>query len=314
MTRAIALAALLALPLAGCDAGRRPFAEAGRAEAEGRFDDAIARYAAVCSKAPASPLCARAEARADRLVVRQAITAIADKRFGQAKPWLDTAAGSKDPVAREAAAQVAASPDFVQGLAWMEAAAIEDHRQALPKMEALASADVTSSADARAWVEKNRPAIMLEDVQAACVPAPPEHASCVATGRKLAALYPRSPEAAAARKLVEAEYRRMVPVLREAETVLMRAVPIGRGSAKVERCMQQMPENAAPHASSMREICEGEGFDPQLTSDVQTSWLEVTAQIRDPEIFRVLTDRWDRVMSEGIYEPRFWPPPAPDRP
>jgi hypothetical protein len=306
MRRALAPALAAALLLAGCDAARGPFAEAARAEAEGRWDDAIAHYGEVCGKTPGSPLCPRADARSDRLLVRKAIEAIADGRYGAAKPWIDTAAGSKDAAARDAAAAVAASPDFVQGLAWEQAQAIADARQALPKMEGLATAAVTSSAGAVAWLEKHRPALMLEDVKAACTPKPPEGVSCVATARKLAALHPRSAENAAAKRLVEAEYRRIYPSLRAADALLLKALPLARANAKVEQCIQQ--SEVVGHASSVREVCEGQGgANPDLDLEVTNAWRTTMFDIADPEIVQLLERRWslDTV-------PHGWPPPAPE--
>lgn len=319
--RAATLAMIGALALLGCDAARAPFAAGAQAEAEGKLDDAIARYDEVCARAGTSQLCARAAVRADRLRFRRALEAIDAKRFAVAKRELDAITTSKDAATHDAAAALAAAPDLVQGAAWDEASALADKRQALPRIEALASAHVSVSADAEAWLDKNRPALLLEDVKAACGTAPAkkpepvdggapaEDPSCSELGKKLGLLHPEAPETAEATRLVDAEYRRMYPALKKTEALVQKEHAMGGREQRIQDCMSAIGPAVDPVGSRIwmvREQCEGReaAEDPMASSTLSSDWDAVLKEIRDPAIAARL-----KKQREG-HEPMGWPPPA----
>jgi hypothetical protein len=99
-------------------------------------------------------------------------------------------------------------------------------------IEAVAEAGVGASPRARAWIEKNRPRILLERVEAAC--KADGNGSCVEAGRELARRHPGSPESAASQKLVEAEHARILSLLQDAEALLARQMFNQRGREKAE--------------------------------------------------------------------------------
>jgi hypothetical protein len=311
----------LVLALLGCDAARAPFAAGAQAEAEGKLDDAIARYDDVCARAGTSALCARAAVRADRLRFRRALAAIDEKRFAVAKRELDAISVSKDAATHDAATALAAAPDLVQGAAWDEVSALADKRAALPRIEALASAHVLVSADAEAWLAKSRPALLLEDVKAACGPTPPkppeptdggapaEAASCSELGRKLSLLHPESPETAEATRLVDAEYRRMYPALKRSEALVQKEHAAGALEQRITDCMDAIGPSIDPiggHVWMVREQCEDRVGkpDPEGYSTLSSGWNAVLEQIRDPAIAARL-----KKQREGEAPPG-WPPPA----
>ena len=322
--RAATLMMLGALALAGCDAARAPFAAGADAEAAGKLDDAIARYDEVCARAGTSALCARAAVRADRLRFRRALAAIDDKRFGVAKRELEAITGSKDAATHAAAAALAAAPDLVQGAAWDEASALTDKRAALPRVEALASAHVSVSADAEAWLTKHRPALLLEDVKAACGPAlakkpdptdggdPAEDPSCSELGKNLALLHADAPETAEAARIVDAEYRRMYPALKKTQALIQKEHAMGEREQRIQDCMSAIGPAVDPVGSRIwmvREQCEDRERkeDPMASSALSSDWDDVSKEIRDPAIAARL-----KKQREGP-EPMGWPPPAREK-
>src|SRR5262249_30293168 len=122
----------------------------------------------------------------------------------------------------------------VHGLAWEEASALADKEQALAKIEPLADLGVPVSAKAREWLEKNRPAALLARVKAAC--AADARASCAEAGKALATLHPSSPENAEAQRLVQTDYARAFPLLKQAENLLIQRVELYDKDQLVEIC------------------------------------------------------------------------------
>ncbi len=296
-------AALLAAALlAACDAGADPLAKGADAEAAGNFAEARARYQEVCTKG--SKHCPLATRLGERLSVEEAWKAIAAGEYGKARVALEAGKAATDPAVKAAAEAASQTADYVQGLAWELAAALPDEGEALPKMEALVDLGVPASAKAREWLEKKRPALLLAKVKAAC--AAGAHASCVEAGKALATLHPASPETAEAQRLVQAEYPRIYPLLKQAEGLINQRVELYDKDQLVEICTEK---SGATNTDACAVQVVGERHLP-TESFLDGAWKKKLDEIGDPFFVKGLEARYARAAQAGEFDPEPWPKPA----
>jgi hypothetical protein len=297
---ALAALAALAAALSACDAGGDLLARGADAEAAGNYAEARARYKEACEKSPKHcPLVTRLD---QRLSVRDAWKAILAGEHGKAKAALDAAAASADPSIKAAVEAAATYPDQVQGLAWEEASALADKEQALGKIEALVDLGVPVSAKARDWLTKNRPAILLGRAKSACQAG--AHASCADAGKALAALHAESPENAEAQRLVQADYARVYPLLKQAENLLIQRVELYDKDQLVELCTEKSgPANA--DACAVQVV--GDRHLP-TPSFLDGAWRKKLDEIGDPSFVKALEARYQRA-GAGEYDPEPWAKP-----
>jgi hypothetical protein len=309
--------ALAAILLAGCDHGREPLARGADAEARGDFAEAVTQYGAVCNSA--SSLCPVAVRRIERLKLLSADKALSAGEYRKAKAAIDLAVASADESVKHAAEAMSLSkqPEIEQGIAWEEASSSAKPEDALPAMEGIAAASVPVSAKAREWLEKNRPRILLDRVKAAC--APQGVGACASLGRDLARLHPTSPENAEATKLVEADYARLFPRLREAENLIGQQVILFERARKITWCMRDKANEGDPQGGEsdkpsevFRTPCETEVPSEAIptASFLTAAWDKKLLEIHDPTFTRPLADRMARAAAEGLHDPEAWPKPA----
>jgi hypothetical protein len=238
--------------------------------------------------------------------VKQAWKLIDEGQYVKASEALKAAAQSSDPAAKRAAEEALKYFELTQGLAWEEASAMADKKQARSRMEELAVAGAQVSAKAREWLEKNRPALLLEQVKAACKPG--GQGSCVEAGEALRSLHPSSPESAEAKGLVEAEYARIYPRIKEAENLLIQRVEAYDVDKRVDFC--------AEHSAGRSEERELDclvflGKQKTPTAKYLTEvWEKKLAEVGDPYYVKRFEGRWKRAGDAGEHDPEPWPKPA----
>ena len=293
-------AALAAVLLAGCDAGQDPLARGAEAEGAGNLAEARARYQEVCAKG--SKHCPLATRLLERLAVKEAWKAIGAGEYGKAKIALATGTASTDAAVKAAAEAASRDVAYVDGLAWEEAAALPDKEQALPRIEALVDLGVPASAQARAWLAKNRPGVLLARVKAACVAG--ARVSCAEAGRALASLHPESPENAEAQRLVEADYARVYPLLGQAERLIIQRVEVYDHEQLAAINAEKYPGGAEESAKL--------GGDRHLPTPafLDGAWKKKLEEIGDPLFVKALEARYARAGSAGEQDPEPWPKPA----
>lgn len=305
--RPLAVAILAALALVpGCNAGNERWAHGARAEADERWVDAVTAYRLACRERPS--LCPMAARRAGQIQVREAFHAMSAGQFGRAQTLLHEAQTSPDPVVARAADTAARDPEYLDGLAWDEAAATTDEAAARALMEEIADRGGAASAMAMEWLNLHVPGVLLAEARRAC--AGQGEASCADAARDLAARYPGSPEAVDASELAQAEYRRIVPQLREAEELLLARATISERVRVFELCFggstESLPGGPLP-------TCEGSDASANATATLEIisrRWREKVAIIRDPHFTNNLEARYRRAGEACEYDPERWPKPT----
>lgn len=296
---------LLLLALLGCDAAAEPLGRAGKAEAEGNLDEAGKLYAEVCAKATGSPLCAVARKKLDRLAIKLGYKALDEGQYGKAQQLFGDAAKVEDPAVKRAAAAGLAEPALTAGLLWEEASALPDKAAAQLKMAALADGHAAVAPKAREWLGKNGAGVLLAAVKAAC--KPDGAGSCVDLGQRMATLHAGTPEAAEAAAAVEEETRRLVPVLKLAENLLIQRLEVYRKKAKYELCQQHLagePDPAGACQASLNLSPTEAGFS---TGPIEVAFGKKLSEISDTGRVNALHVRYRQIEEKGEYDPASWP-------
>jgi hypothetical protein len=301
MPRALQLTAIVAL-LAGCDAGPGLLTSGADAEVAGNFAEARARYQEVCDKG--SKECPLANRLRERTAVKEAWKHIHAGEFGNAKAALDLAKTATDPGVIAAADAALKSEEMVRYVEWSEAGHLADKDAALARIEPLAELGVPSAARAREWLEKNRPAILLERIKTACKAG--AKASCAEAGKALGALHPKAVENAEGQRLVRADYERVFPLLKEAENLLIQRVELHDKDALVARCR----EKGGPDTAATCETTVVGGRKLPTESFLDGAWKKKMDEIGDPHFVKRFEERYKRAGSAGEYDPEPWPAPA----
>jgi hypothetical protein len=215
---------------------------------------------------------------------------------------------STDSGVKRAAEAMSKLPDLETGLIWEEATALANPNEALARFETVAEAGVSAAPQAQEWLTKNRPRILLERVKAACAPA--SQGSCADGGKELAARHPASPESAEARKLVEADYARIFPLLGQTDRILALRQMLHDKDLKKAAC------DEADKSSFVEPNCAGqpgeqESDEPAPTVESLTErWTKLLEQIHDPHFVKLLKESWEAA-ERGDYAPETRPrPPA----
>lgn len=293
---------LAAAVISGCKGGNDPLSRAADAEAAGNFTEARALYKEASTSDPKhAPLATRL---GERLAVKEAWKAIAAGEYGKAKAALEAGNAATDPAVKAAAAAAALDPEYVHGLAWEEASALADKELGLPKIEALVDLGVPVSAKAREWLEKNRPGLLLARVKGACKAG--ARVSCAEAGKALATLHPQSPESAEAQALVQADYQRAYPLLKQAENLLIQRVELYDKDRLIEICTEKSGPAGADACTTQ---VVGDRHYP-TPSFLEGAWRKKLDEIGDPLFVKALEGRYARAESSGEYDPEPWPKPA----
>ncbi|MDC0747988.1 hypothetical protein [Polyangium mundeleinium] len=200
------LLVLLPLAIGGCSGPPPSFKEAENLEAQANFEEAAQKFELVCAEGPASPECQQSSARAAGALGTAATKAVEKNEFGKAERLLLRALASADePTAKDIEARLG-KEDLTEGVRFEQAAADTDKARAFDTMNALAAGSTPAAALAKAWVEKERPGLLVAQVKAAC--SPEHQGSCAETFEKLEALPEKPPGEGEAKAAYDAEQKR----------------------------------------------------------------------------------------------------------
>jgi len=300
MKRLILTTFVLALfPLAGCDAAKEPYAKAAQAESEGKLAEARALYGEVCTKAATSPLCPLAKKRIPALGVREAYQALDAGEWSKAKELFTTAKTSDEPALKQAGDKGLEDEELVFGLKWDEAQKAEKPA-ARALMEEISGKHVKVAVKAREWLAKNAPGILLEEIKAACKKG--GAGSCVELGDKMADVWPQSPEAAEAQKLVDAEYERIRKPLKDAEALLVQRLEVYQRKAKLDAC------NEEGLSDCLSELSMTEQDAAFSTGPIERMFATKLEEIGDPGYQKRFKDRYAAIESRGEHDFTKWEP------
>ena len=298
------------LLLTGCDSAKEPMAKAREAEAAGKIAEAKTLYAEVCKASEKSPFCPIAKEHIEALSVREAIQFANEGNVAKVKEAGASLAGAPAKRAFDALGKTKVMSSHA---AFEEASAATDKTAARAKMEELATSGSPVSDKAQEWLAKNGPGLMLAEVKAAC--KPDGTGSCSELGKKIAKTYPSAAEFTEAQGLVDAEYKRLYPVLKQAEGLLVQRLEVFNWQAKRDLCVKLIDPNAESEIQGCSEAVgiPSDRGDPFNTDFLERAWKKKLEEVRDPGMIKVLEERWSKIASAGIYDPANLPKPG-DKP
>lgn len=306
-TRQCAIALIGLLALAGCDGAKEPMAKAREAEAAGKMAEAKTLYADVCKAKEDSPFCPVAKQHIDAIAANEVMALIAEGNYAKAKE--QSAALTAGPAKRVLDALAKTKAMSVRA-AFEEANAGADKAATRAKMEELAATSSPVADKAKEWLTKNGPGLLLAEVKTAC--KADGSGSCSDLGKKMAKAYPSTPEAAETQSLVDAEYKRLYPVLKQAEALLVQRLEVSNWQAKRDLCVKLVDSNSESEVQGCNETVgiPSDRGDPFNTDFLEKAWKKKLDEVHDPGFVKSLEDRWSTVASAGTYDPASLPKPG----
>jgi hypothetical protein len=297
--------------LAGCaKAGPDLHAEAAELAQQGKLEEAAAKVDLICAFTPGGDPCRESSRRAAELRIQAADKAMSDGRFGQAERLFIAALVTADAPMVESATQRLASEDLKQGLAYERALAGGEKRSLAKAMEAIAATKVPVAAQAKGWLDKERPGLLVAAVNAGCGPA--HEGSCSKAAAELRALGATGPEGSPAIALAEEEERRVYQVRLNAEAFLKNFA----ARSKIEKLATEC--KAAKCAGQPEtEICssaEGSESEPEKRDKQRVNesvWRKAMKVIADPSLVSALEDRKKKAIDSGEIDKLDIPKPKP---
>jgi hypothetical protein len=302
--------------LAGCDGAKEPMAKAREAEAAGKWADAKTLYADVCKAKEDSPFCPVAKQHIDAITANEVMTLVAEGNYAKVKEQSAAITGGPAKRAIDALMKTKAMSVWA---AFEEANTMADNATARAKMDELAAASSPVADKAKEWLAKNGPTLLLGEIKAACKPG--GSGSCSDLGKKISKMYPSAGETADAQILVDAEYKRLYPALKQAEGLLVQRLEVYNWQAKRDLCLKltdgatgdDADPNAAINASDTCNEAVGipsDRGDPFNTDFLEKAWKKKLEEVHDPGFIKSLEDRWSTVASAGTYDPASLPKPG----
>ena len=309
------------LVIGGCaKPGRDAFAEAEALEAQGKAEEAARMFELTCAWSPAGEKCASSDRRAAEVRLKAAEKAMSAGQFLAAERLATLAFACLDGATAQQAKDRLGSDDLLQGLAYERALARGTPREIQQAMEPIAATKTPAGALATTWLGKERPAILVGAVKAAC--GPKHEGSCSKAAAALRAAAITGPESDEAIALAEAEERRIYPIRVNAEVFLKNFVAVAERDDLIATCMATSEGPGEISPGSVRATCLDNGLTPnhsappeQVAEQLQkhrvnaTVWLRAMKSIADPEIVAALEERKKKPSYEKVEVPK--PPPAP---
>jgi hypothetical protein len=305
----------LLLLLVGCGGSARDvFAEAEALEREGKLEEAATKFQLTCAHAPKGDSCNTADGRAAEARIKAAEKAIGDGQFARAERLFAMALVTADETTAKKVADRMAAEEMKQGLAYQRALAHPDKKEIAKAMDAIAATNTPVAAQAKAWIEKERPGLIIAAVKAACGPAREGSCSKVAAELKSAAI--TGAEADAAVLLAEEEERRVYPLRMNAEGLLQNFVEVAKRDELIEGCKfsATVQGGGSNIPGTLRNRCQfglgtsyvmaPEDVDEQIqkrrANDIV--WRRAMKSIADPELVAALELRKSDAQNEKKYE------------
>lgn len=309
----------LGLAAAACSSpAKNVLTDAAALEAQGKLEEAAAKLEMGCALSPSAEPCPASDAKAAETWQKAAEKAMTEGRYRDAERLFHRALlTTADDAGRATIRERIAKEDLAQGLLFERAAGIGDRVAAAAVMEDLAKNETPAGTKAKAWLVKERPALLTAAVMAACGPA--HEGSCTRTWALLQEAGATGPDMDKARALAEAEERRVYPLLVQAEGFL--PVFLGRYRVKeqIAKCVAGMAdgESATPEgdcASGFGTSPPEERYESEKNQD--TLFRRTLKQIGDPAITKDYENRRAAAEQNGnhVKLPIPKPKPAPKKP
>jgi hypothetical protein len=307
--------------IAGCARpGRDAFAEAEALEAQGKAEEAARMFELTCAWSPAGEKCASSDRRAAEVRLKAADKAMSAGQFLAAERLATLAFACLDGATAQQAKDRLNSDDLIQGIAYERALARGTPREIQQALEAVAATKTPAAALATTWLGKERPAILVGAVKAAC--GPKQEGSCSKAAAALRAAAITGPERDEAIALAEAEERRIYPIRLNAEVFLKNFAAVAKHDELIMTCMVVDEGQSEIVPGSIRATCLDNGLTPNhcaapdlVNEQLQkhrvnaTVWLRAMKSIADPELVAALEERKKKPEYEKVEVPK--PPPAP---
>lgn len=241
--------------------GREVVAEAEALAAQGKGEEAARMFDLACCYGAEGERCTTSDRRASEARFGAAEKAMGAGQFLAAERLLILARGTADEGAAQKARERLDSEDLMRGAAYERALTLGKTPAAQKAMEAIAATKTPAAALAKAWLDKERPAIVLGVIKAAC--GPDHQGSCSEATAQLRAAALTGPENDEANATADAEERRVFPIRVNAETFLQNFVAESLHNGLIEMCMappDSMGLTAGP--ASPKLICLDAHLDP----------------------------------------------------
>lgn len=283
--------------------GRDVVAEAEALAVQGKGEESARMFDLACCYGVEGEKCTASDRRASEARLGAAEKAMGAGQFLAAERLLILARGTADEGAAQKARERLDSEDLMRGAAYERALTLGKTPAAQKAMEAIAATKTPAAALAKAWLDKERPAIVLGIVKAACGPDHQGSCSEVTTALRAAAL--TGPESEEANAVADAEERRVYPVRVNAETFLQNFVAESLRNGLIEMCMappDSMGLSAGPESPKL--ICLEAHLDPghcmprekveeqlQYHRVNETAWRRAMIAIADPALVAPLEER-----------------------
>ncbi|MDI3285836.1 hypothetical protein [Polyangium sp. 15x6] len=298
---------LLVLPLlaiGGCSGPPPSFKEAENLEAQANFEEASQKFEIVCAEGPTSPECQQSRPRAAGALVTAATKAVEKNEFGKAERLLVRALALADePTTKDIEARLG-KEDLTEGVRFEQAAADTDKGRAFDAMNTLAAGSTPAATLAKAWIEKERPGLLVAQVKAAC--GPEHQGSCMDTFEKLSALPQKPPGFDEAKAAHDAEQKRTEKVRAELDRFLGVFMQRGKKDLAFVFCMATKTAEIEAEFQRVR-ACEEdvyadgksayERFDARQTED--SLFRRRVAALGDPGVIATYEARRSGAIATG---------------
>lgn len=266
-----------ALLIAGCSNAAPSFKQAENLEAEGKFEEAAQAFELVCAEAPEGPECPKAGPRATNALTTAATKAMEKNEFGKAERLLLRALVVADETAAKDIEARLAKEDLVDGIRYELASADPDKPRAAETMKALSASNSPVAKIASAWLEKERPGMLVVQVKAAC--GANHEGSCMATFAELEALAQKPAGYDEAKAAYEAEQKRTEKARAELERFLSVFAQRGKKQLDFDGCMARASSDQPTHVNA------GE-CNEQIWADGKVPYERFDAQQTEDNLFR----------------------------
>lgn len=295
----------LSLLFAGCSNAAPSFKLGENLEAEGKFEEAAQKFELVCAEVPEGPECPKAAARATNALTTAATKAMEKSEFGKAERLLLRALLNADEAAAKDIEARLAKEDLVDGIRYEHAAADTDKQRASVTMKALAESNSPAAKLASAWMDKERPGLLVAQVKAAC--GPNHEGSCSATFEQLEALPQKPAGFDEAKAAYDGEQKRTEKGRAELERFLTVFAQRGKKQMEFDQCVQNKPADT-PDFVKARECNDEtttdskvpyERFDGQQTED--NLFRRRLATLEDPVLAASYEERRVQALSSGEF-------------
>jgi hypothetical protein len=268
----------LPIAIGGCSGPPPSFKEAENLEAQANFEEAAQKLELVCAEAPESPECKQSAARASGALVTAATKALEKNEFGKAERLLLRALATADEsTAKDIEARLA-NEDLASGIRFEQANADTDKARAHQVMNTIAAGNTPAAALAKAWIEKERPGLLVGQVKAAC--GPEHEGSCSETFEKLNALPQKPPGEGEAKAAHDAEQKRTEKVRAELDRFVTVFAQRGKKDLAVATCMTEKASEIEAEFQRIR-ACEEEVY-----ADGKSAYERFDARQTEDSLFR----------------------------